>query len=93
MMIDERASMAPPHPERCDHLIADSVNLLGRCTTEDHPQPFLEDNVNFILYALRWLTDTLPIDQQTTTYRQRKIEMARTLDNYLNRGTRSSSTN
>jgi lipase chaperone LimK len=32
------------------------------------------------MYAIRWLTDTLPHDQQTDIYRQRQSEMVQMID-------------
>lgn len=48
----------------------------------------LDDEVTLIIYVLRWLSDTLPVEQQTATYRRRKAEMERMLGNYRNRGAR-----
>lgn len=31
--------------------------------------------MTLLIYAFRWLTDTLPHDQQSATYRKRQAEM------------------
>jgi hypothetical protein len=56
--------------------------------TDNYPHLFSDEEVTLIIYVLRWLTDTLPVEQQTTTYRRRKVEMERMLGNYRNRGAR-----
>jgi hypothetical protein len=40
----------------------------------------LRHDVTFLMYAIRWLTDTLPHDQQTNIYRQRQSEMMQMID-------------
>lgn len=36
--------------------------------------------MTLLIYAVRWLTDTLPLDQQSITYRKRRLEMQEMLE-------------
>jgi hypothetical protein len=62
------------------------VNLFAVPPTNVHLPENLDYEVTLIVFVLRWLTDTLPIDQQTPTYRRRQIEMKRSLEIFRTRG-------
>ncbi|MCX7318440.1 MAG: hypothetical protein NT113_02705 [Hyphomicrobiales bacterium] len=42
----------------------------------------MDDEVTLLIYVFRWLTETLPIEQQSPTYRRRQLDRQHMLETF-----------